>query len=104
MTPWDVALRMMRNGRDPGLVVAYLAEEARRADVDPIDLSELPFDRRVREITRAFVSINLNPEPWQEFQLAAAVGARRAGKTAVLKRAAERARAAGATVHVAGPP
>ncbi|WP_435199517.1 hypothetical protein [Janibacter sp. GS2] len=39
LNPWDVALRMMRNGRDPGLIVAYLEEEARRAGVAPFDLS-----------------------------------------------------------------
>lgn len=45
LTPWDVALRMMRNGRDPGLIVAYLEEEARRAGIAPLRLSQHPEDR-----------------------------------------------------------
>lgn len=57
LTPWDVALRMMRNGRDPGLIVAYLEEEARRAGVDPLDLSMHAADvlaRRVRAYREGF--------------------------------------------------
>lgn len=34
LTPYEVALRMMGNGRDAGLIAAYLAEEARRAGHD----------------------------------------------------------------------
>lgn len=30
MSPQDVALRMMRNGSDPGLIVAYLKLEIKR--------------------------------------------------------------------------
>ena len=53
ITPWDVALRMMRNGRDAGLVAAYLEEEARRAGIDPFDLSMHPSDCVARAMRRA---------------------------------------------------
>lgn len=47
MTPYDVALSMMRRRRmDPDFIVAYLVEEARRAGADdPLRLSRHPMDR-----------------------------------------------------------
>lgn len=54
VTPWDVALRMMRNGRDPGLISAYLTEEAARAGVDPFALSMHPADVLSRHMTVVF--------------------------------------------------
>ena len=53
ITPWAVALGMMRNGRDAGLIAAYLDEEARRAGIDPRDLSMHPSDCVARAVRRA---------------------------------------------------
>lgn len=77
LEPWDVALHMMRAARDPGLITAYLLVEARRAGVDPIDLSMHPsdvFSRQWRSLKRSVRSLvdALAAFPTEEFKTALA--------------------------------
>lgn len=62
MTPYDVALFMMRRRTvDPDFIVAYLVEEASRAGADdPLRLSQHPMDRmrfQWRDIKGAFAPL-----------------------------------------------
>lgn len=52
MTPYAAAIFMMRRGADPGLIAAYLVEEARRAGVDPAELAPKSPAELLREAAR----------------------------------------------------